>query len=57
MGKAVFREAGGGISGQGSYVSTSEAETIRQLKREKERLKMERDILKKVMAIFSGDPK
>jgi transposase len=57
MGKAVFREAGGGISGQGSYVSTSEAETIRQLKRENERLKMERDILKKVMAIFSGDPK
>ena len=34
---------------------TSEAETIRQLKRENERLKMERDILKKAMAIFSKD--
>lgn len=34
----------------------SEAETIRQLKRENERLKMERDILKKAMAIFSKDP-
>jgi transposase len=28
---------------------------IRQLKRENERLKMERDILKKAMAIFSKD--
>jgi len=35
---------------------TSEAELIRQLKRENERLKMERDILKKAMAIFSKDP-
>lgn len=35
---------------------TSEAETVRQLKRENERLKMERDILKKAMAIFSKDP-
>lgn len=35
----------------------SEAETIRQLKRENERLKMERDILKKAMAIFSKDQK
>ena len=35
---------------------TTEAETIRQLKRENERLKMERDILKKAMAIFSKDP-
>jgi transposase len=34
---------------------TSEAEMIRQLKRENERLKMERDILKKAMAIFSKD--
>jgi transposase len=39
------------------YMATSEAETIRQLKRENERLKMERDILKKAMAIFSYDPK
>jgi transposase len=36
---------------------TSEAEMIRQLKRENERLKMERDILKKAMAIFSKDQK
>lgn len=35
---------------------TSEAEMIRHLKRENERLKMERDILKKAMAIFSKDP-
>ena len=42
--------------GKGLLVS-SEAETIRQLKRENERLKMERDILKKAMAIFSSDPK
>ena len=34
---------------------TSEAEMIRQLKRDNERLKMERDILKKAMAIFSKD--
>ena len=39
------------------YLVSSEAETIRQLKRENERLKMERDILKKAMAIFSSDPK
>jgi transposase len=37
------------------YVA-SDAEMIRQLKRENERLKMERDILKKAMAIFSKDP-
>ena len=37
-------------------LACSEAETIRQLKRENERLKMERDILKKAMAIFSKDP-
>jgi transposase len=39
------------------HVATSEAETIRQLKKENDRLKMERDILKKAMAIFSCDPK
>jgi transposase len=39
------------------HMASSEAETIRQLKRENERLKMERDILKKAMAIFSSDPK
>jgi len=42
--------------GKGHMAST-EVETIRQLKRENERLKMERDILKKAMAIFSSDPK
>jgi transposase len=40
----------------GSGHLTPEAEQIRQLKRENERLKMERDILKKAMAIFSKDP-
>lgn len=34
----------------------SDAEVIRQLRRENERLKMEREILKKAMAIFSKDP-
>ena len=37
------------------YVA-SDADVIRQLKRENERLKMEREILKKAMAIFSKDP-
>lgn len=36
---------------------TSEAEELSRLKRENQRLRMERDILKKAMAIFSNDPK
>lgn len=40
--------------GKGHLTST-DAELIRQLKRENERLKMERDILKKAMAIFSKE--
>jgi transposase len=36
---------------------TSDAEMLRQLKRDVERLTMERDILKKAMAIFSQDQK
>jgi transposase len=36
---------------------SSEAEQVRQLQRENQRLRMERDILKKAMAIFSKDPK
>jgi|WetSurMetagenome_2_1015567.scaffolds.fasta_scaffold365513_2 transposase len=39
------------------HLMSSEAETIRQLRRENERLRMERDILKKAMAIFSSDRK
>lgn len=35
----------------------SEAEELHRLKKENERLKMERDILKKAMAIFSQDQK
>jgi transposase len=35
----------------------SEADENRRLKRENQRLRMERDILKKAMAIFSNDPK
>jgi transposase len=38
------------------HMTCSDAETIRQLKRENERLRMEREILKKAMAIFSKDP-
>ena len=34
-----------------------EQEEIRKLKRENERLRMERDILKKAIAIFSETPK
>ena len=41
--------------GKGSQ--TSETEELRRLRRENQRLKMERDILKKAMAIFSNDPK
>jgi transposase len=35
----------------------SEADELTRLRRENQRLKMERDILKKAMAIFSKDPK
>ena len=35
----------------------SEAEELSRLRRENQRLKMERDILKKAMVIFSSDPK
>ena len=37
------------------HLASSDAELIRQLKRENERLKMEREILKKAMAIFSKE--
>jgi len=37
-------------------MACSDAEMVRQLKRELDRVKMERDILKKAMAIFSQDP-
>ena len=36
---------------------TSEAKELSRLRRENQRLRMERDILKKAMAIFSSDPK
>jgi transposase len=35
----------------------TEAEALRKLQRENQRLRMERDILKKAVAIFSKDPK
>jgi transposase len=41
--------------GKGKQIS--EAEELSRLKRENKRLRMERDILKKAMAIFSNDPK
>ena len=41
----------------GKGKQASEAEQFRQLKRENRRLRMERDILKKAMAIFSKEPK
>ncbi|APG43744.1 hypothetical protein A6070_06140 [Syntrophotalea acetylenica] len=43
------------FSGRGRQVS--EADELSRLRRENQRLKMERDILKKAMAIFSKDPK
>jgi transposase len=41
----------------GKGKQTSEAEHLRLLKRENQRLRMERDILKKAMAIFSQEKK
>ena len=41
----------------GKGKQTAEAEMMRQLKRENQRLRMERDILKKAMAIFSKNPR
>ena len=41
------------LLGQG--LSNAEAAELRQLRRENERLRMERDILKKAAAIFSKD--
>lgn len=41
----------------GKGKQTSDAEELRCLRRENQRLRMERDILKKAMAIFSNDPK
>ena len=41
----------------GKGKQTSEAEQLRLLKRENQRLRMERDILKKAMAIFSKEKK
>ena len=41
----------------GKGKQTSEAEQLRLLKRENQRLRMERDILKKAMAIFSQEKK
>ena len=41
----------------GKGKQASEADELSRLKRENQRLKMERDILKKAMAIFSNDPK
>ncbi len=41
----------------GKGQQASEADEFSRLKRENQRLKMERDILKKAMAIFSNDPK
>ncbi len=41
----------------GKGKQTSEAAETSRLRREVQRLKMERDILKKAMAIFSNDPK
>lgn len=41
----------------GKGKQTSDAEELSRLRREVQRLKMERDILKKAMVIFSSDPK
>jgi transposase len=41
----------------GKGKQSSDAEELSRLKRENQRLRMERDILKKAMAIFSKDPR
>jgi transposase len=41
----------------GKGKQTSDAEELSRLKRENQRLRMERDILKKAMAIFSKNPR
>jgi transposase len=41
----------------GKGKQSSETDELNRLRRENQRLKMERDILKKAMAIFSKDPK
>ena len=48
-----------GVSSSGTVAASAlvEQEEIRKLKRENERLRMERDILKKAVAIFSETPK
>jgi len=55
VGSAVCGAAQDAFPGKGHQLS--EAETLRQLQRENARLRMERDILKKAVAIFSKDPK
>ena len=51
------RSAGVSPSGAVAASALVEQEEIRKLKRENERLRMERDILKKAVAIFSETPK
>jgi transposase len=46
-----------GVAFPGKGKQSSKAEELSRLRRENQRLKMERDILKKAMAIFSNDPK
>ncbi len=58
--KLEVRQArAGGVSPSGTVAASVlvEQEEIRKLKRENERLRMERDILKKAVAIFSETPK
>jgi transposase len=51
------RSAGVSPSGEVAASALVEQEEIRKLKRENERLRMERDVLKKAIAIFSEIPR
>jgi len=53
--KREFRESGDSAFPVKGYVPPAE-DKLRQLERECERLRRERDILKKAVAIFSKDP-
>lgn len=50
-------KAGGALAFPGSGQQQPEAAELAQLKRELRQVRMERDILKKAIAIFSSEPK
>jgi transposase len=53
--RQLARQGKDAFPGKG-HLMPEEEEELRRLKRENERLRRERDILKKAVAIFSEDP-